>query len=133
MSLGPINNAASTFGSTGASSVQARPSLPPATSATSAAATATPTITGIAPATPEQAQRSNSSARLDQAVDAINQFLKPLSSSIEFSIDEESGRTLVKVVDTETMDVLRQFPSKEALAISSQLDKLQGLLVRDKA
>ncbi|EGF30306.1 hypothetical protein IMCC9480_1720 [Oxalobacteraceae bacterium IMCC9480] len=56
-----------------------------------------------------------------------------MASSIEFSIDESSGRTLIKVVDTDTNTVLRQFPTKEAIAISNELDKLQGLLVRDKA
>jgi flagellar protein FlaG len=70
---------------------------------------------------------------LDKAVSDINKFLKPINSSIEFSIDQESGRTLVKVIDTDTKDVLRQFPSKEALAISQELGKLQGLLVREKA
>ena len=39
----------------------------------------------------------------------------------------------VLLIDTDTQDVLRQFPSKEALAISHELDKLQGLLIRDKA
>ena len=56
-----------------------------------------------------------------------------MNSNIEFSIDKDSGRTIVQVIDTDTKDVLRQFPSKEALAISHELDKFQGLLVRDKA
>lgn len=84
----------------------------------------------------KQVTASNAAVKgdaLDRAVDKINKFLKPLNSSIEFSIDQDSGRTLVKVIDTDTKDVLRQFPSKEALAISSELDKLQGLLVREKA
>ena len=72
-------------------------------------------------------------AQLDHAVDTINQFLKPVASSIQFSVDEESGRTLVKVIDTDTNTVLRQFPSKETLAMSSELSKLQGLLLREKA
>ncbi len=72
-------------------------------------------------------------AALNKAVDAINRFINPVASSIQFSVDEDSGRTLVKVVDTDTNTVLRQFPSKEALAISHELDKLQGLLVKDKA
>jgi flagellar protein FlaG len=72
-------------------------------------------------------------AALKKAVDAINHFLKPIASSIEFSIDKDSGRTLVQVIDTDTKTVLRQFPSKEAVAISNELDKLQGLLLRDKA
>ena len=90
----------------------------------------------VAPKPPEavsDAQRAADNARLDKAVEDINRFLKPVASSIQFSVDEESGRTLVKVIDTTTNDVLRQFPSKEALAMSSELSKLQGMLVREKA
>ena len=72
-------------------------------------------------------------AELKRAVDAINQLLKPVNSNIEFSIDQDSGRTLVKVVDTETNTVIRQTPSREVLAIAKELDKLQGLLIREKA
>ncbi len=70
---------------------------------------------------------------LKHALDAINKFLKPVASNIEFSIDQDSGRTLVKIVDTETNTVIRQTPSKEVLAIAKELDKLQGLLIREKA
>lgn len=72
-------------------------------------------------------------AELKRAVDAINQLLKPVNSNIEFSIDQDSGRTLVKVVDTETNTVIRQTPSREVLAFAKELDKLQGLLIREKA
>lgn len=72
-------------------------------------------------------------AELKHALDAINRFLKPIASNIEFSVDQDSGRTLVKVVDTETNTVIRQTPSKEVLAIARELDKLQGLLIREKA
>lgn len=71
--------------------------------------------------------------RLKGAVDAINDFLKSSSSNIEFSIDEDSGKTIVKLMDKETNTVLRQYPSKEALAIAKDIDKLQGLLVNTEA
>ncbi|MHB1176152.1 MAG: flagellar protein FlaG [Sulfuriferula sp.] len=72
-------------------------------------------------------------AELKHALDAINKFLKPVAGNIEFSIDQDSGRTLVKIVDTETNTVIRQTPSREVLAIARELDKLQGLLIREKA
>lgn len=71
--------------------------------------------------------------KLQGAVDAINDFLKPISSSIEFSIDEDSGKTIVKLMDKETNTVLRQYPTKEALAIAKDIDKLQGLLMNTEA
>lgn len=68
------------------------------------------------------------------AADKINKALQNLvSSSLEFSVDQDSGRTIVRVVDVETKDVIRQIPNEEALAIAKSLDKLQGVLIRQKA
>jgi flagellar protein FlaG len=53
--------------------------------------------------------------------------------SIQFSLDEEANRVVVKVVDTETQKVLRQIPNEEVLAFSKSLGQLQGLVVRQTA
>ena len=83
------------------------------------------TISVNAQAVPQQS--------LDKAVEEINRFLRQANTSVEFSVDQDSGRTLVQVIDSDTKDVIRQFPSKEALSLSHELDKLQGLLLREKA
>ncbi len=70
---------------------------------------------------------------VEAAVREMNAFIKPASASIQFALDEDSGRTIVKMVDTETNKVVRQMPSEEALAISKSLDRLQGLTVHTKA
>ena len=67
------------------------------------------------------------------AVDTINQAMKSLSNRIEFSVDEDSKRRIVKVIDPETREVIRQLPSEEALAIAKALDRLQGLLIDQHA
>lgn len=72
-------------------------------------------------------------AELKQRVDELNAAMKLHASSIQFSVDEESGRTIVKVVDTDTDTVLRQYPSRELLAISRQIDKFQGMFVKTQA
>ena len=64
---------------------------------------------------------------------ALNKLVAPTAQAIHFSIDEESGRMVVKVIDAETHKVLRQIPSDEALAISRVLDRLKGLLIHQKA
>jgi flagellar protein FlaG len=40
---------------------------------------------------------------------------------------------VVKVIDRETQDVIRQIPSQEMLDLAQALDKLQGLLIKQKA
>jgi hypothetical protein len=58
---------------------------------------------------------------------------QPISNNLEFSVDEGSGKTVVKLVDTETNTVLRQYPTKEALAIAKDIDRFQGLLINTEA
>ncbi len=65
----------------------------------------------------------------EMAVKEINHVLKLLSTSLHFEIDEQSGKTLVKVVDRDSGEVLRQIPSEATLQIARSLDKLAGHLV----
>jgi flagellar protein FlaG len=82
-------------------------------------------------AAPAAAEPSRS--ELESAVKTLNKFTEMAAQDVQFSIDDESGKTVVKVIDVETQTVLRQFPNAEALSISRSLDKMQGLLLRDKA
>lgn len=68
----------------------------------------------------------------ERAVREINETMKVLSTNLRFQVDEESGRTIVKVVDGESGDVLRQIPSETALQIARSLDRLAGHLVSDR-
>ena len=70
---------------------------------------------------------------LQAAVEAANKFLQPVARNLQFSIDKGSGKTIVKVIDTETDKVVRQIPSEEMLAISRALGKLKGVMVEQKA
>lgn len=70
---------------------------------------------------------------VEEAVKRISDFVAPTQSEISFSVDEISGVQVVKIMDSQSNEVIRQFPSKEAIEIARALDKLQGLLIRDKA
>lgn len=73
-------------------------------------------------------------ALVKRATEQINEFIrKSTSSSLQFSVDKTSGRIIVKVVDQETGDVIRQIPSEETLAIASNLDAHQGVIIQSKA
>ncbi len=68
-----------------------------------------------------------------QVASQINDFLKSSAAEMQFSVDSESDRVVVRIIDTATNQVIRQMPSEEMLAISRSLDKLTGLLVQQKA
>jgi flagellar protein FlaG len=72
-------------------------------------------------------------AEVQDALKTLNDYTALVAQDVSFTMDEESGKTIVKVVDTATQEVLRQFPSAEALSIARSIDKMQGLLIREKA
>ncbi len=72
-------------------------------------------------------------ATLAAAVRKLNELVAPTLQNIEFSMDQESDRMVVKVVDTATQKVLRQIPNEEVLAFSKTLGRLQGLVIRQTA
>jgi|SRR5690554_3868048 len=72
-------------------------------------------------------------AQIEEALESVRQVLTPVARNLLFSLDEESGETVIKVVDSTTNEVIRQIPSEEILAISKALDTLQGLLLRQQA
>jgi len=70
---------------------------------------------------------------VEKAVEKLNQSTQFSSQGLRFSIDEETGKTVVKVIDSATQDVLRQMPTVDALALAHAIDKMKGMLLRDKA
>ena len=82
----------------------------------------------------ESAALSVDSAVVKHAAEQINEFIKKMNSNnLLFSMDKTSGRIVVKVVDHETGEVIRQIPAEETLAIARNLDTPQGVIIRSKA
>jgi len=81
----------------------------------------------------QQASSTTANGQIEQALSEINKALQAMSADIEFSIDSDSNRTIVKVVNPQTQELIRQIPTKEALAISKSLERIQGLLIHHKA
>lgn len=73
-------------------------------------------------------------AQLESAVRDLNQSMQANNSSLAFSIDPDTEHPVVKLMDSSTGEVIKQFPSKEAIAISKAIgDIQQGLLLKQKA
>lgn len=86
-------------------------------------------------AAPAQGTAQPADARaLASAIESANAYIQSQqASSIQFALDRDSGRTIVKMVDVETQEVLRQIPSEEMLAISHAIDRMRGLVIDEKA
>jgi flagellar protein FlaG len=81
----------------------------------------------------QQTGAAPSIGQVKQAVQDINKSLQSLSQGLEFSVDTDTKEVIVKVIDQQTKEVLRQMPSKEALEIAKALDQVLGKLIKTKA
>lgn len=61
---------------------------------------------------------------LRQAVDEIQSQVQMVRRDLHFNIDEDLNKVVVKVVDHETGDVIRQIPSEEILAMLKRVREL---------
>lgn len=76
---------------------------------------------------------------VEQALDVINRAVVIEKRSLSFSVDELSGRSIIKVVDKQTDQLIRQIPTEEVLKVAQDIKKLQeemgqslGLLIDRK-
>ena len=68
---------------------------------------------------------SNATAvEIQQAVTEITESLQTSTRQLSFSIDDNSARTIVSVVDQASGDIIRQIPSAEFLKIAEKLKTL---------
>ena len=65
-------------------------------------------------------------AELTGAIDQLNGYLEETQRGLRFSMDEDSGRTIVRVIDTETDEVIRQIPSEEMLVLIRHFNEVTG-------
>lgn len=72
-------------------------------------------------------------------IDRLQQFNQHIDRSLQFEVDEELGVTIVRVIDKETDELIRQFPPEELLNLSRRLKELNeqnsainGVLLQEK-
>lgn len=109
-----------------AQEIQLQAGAEPAAPVTSSAETA-------AAADPSKPRASSSLEDVQRAMEEVRNAITPVAQDLLFSIDEDTGKTIVKVVDASTDEVIRQIPSEEIITIAKALDNLQGLLLQQKA
>ncbi len=98
-----------------------------ASSTTNASGLVSPPVVEVRPS-PEVSRES-----LEVAAKQIDSFVKTMGRSLSFSVDDSTGRAVLRVVDPETKEVIRQLPPEETLKIAKSLEYLSSVLVRQKA
>jgi flagellar protein FlaG len=89
----------------------------------------TPEIVLPGNANPQTRTTNNSVNQADVlgAVKNLKDFVQNTHRELNFSIDEQTGYTVVKVIDRETKEVIRQIPAEEVLAVARHItDEMDG-------
>ena len=71
--------------------------------------------------------------KLKQAVQEIEKFVQSVKRNLEFSIDEPSGKVVVKVIASGSGEVIRQIPNEEVLKLANSLNDANSLLFSAEA
>lgn len=84
----------------------------------------------VNPQASEKAQMVRSEARpeeLEGAVTKLNDYVQNVQRDLQFEVDMERGQTIVRVVDNETQEVIRQIPDEVALRLADNLQQDEPL------
>ena len=69
-----------------------------------------------------------------KTVSELQKKVSTYSPELKFSIDQNTGKSIVKLTDTSTNTLIWQYPSEEAMQIAKEIDKFQqGLVINYKA
>lgn len=71
--------------------------------------------------------------KLAEVVERLNERMREMKRSLRFSVDDTSGHIVVKVVDKDTDEVIRQIPSEEMLAIMKHINDFDGQIFDARA
>lgn len=70
---------------------------------------------------------------VEEAITSIKSFVQNIQRDLDFSLDDSSGRVVVKVTDSASGEVIRQLPSEDALRLAESLEEVRSLLFKAEA
>ena len=70
---------------------------------------------------------------LEEVVSEMNNLVREMHRELRFSVDDDSGDTVIKVIDRQTDEVVRQIPSEELMHLRKRLQEAAGVIFEDSA
>jgi flagellar protein FlaG len=89
-------------------------------------------VQGSAPTKAEK-DRDAADQVAEQIASGLNDLVQELHRELRFTVDRESGDTIIKVVDRDTDEVVRQIPSEEMVRLRKRLEEVSGIIFQDSA
>jgi len=81
----------------------------------------------------QKSETSGNQAKLtrkdvEEMVEALEAFANTVQTRLNFTIDDGTEDVVVKIMDKETDEVIKQFPAEEILELREKMQDLSGLL-----
>ena len=73
-------------------------------------------------------QLSETLRHVEDAIEALNEAVQKVPTSLHFSVDDTAKRFVVQVTDTNTGEIIRKVPGDAILRIARQIESLKGVL-----
>jgi flagellar protein FlaG len=77
--------------------------------------------------------RGITAPQLENVAKQLQEFIGKMNQGLEFLVDEDSGRDVIKVIDKNSGELIKQYPSEEVLSLVSKLSAATGNFVDSKA
>ncbi|WP_101759932.1 flagellar protein FlaG [Oceanicoccus sp. KOV_DT_Chl] len=85
-------------------------------------------------AQPEQEVVEPTTAELQSAVSKLNDYVQNVQRTLSFSVEENTGTTVVQVYDSETEELIRQIPAEETIKLAASIEAQNAtLLLKEQA
>jgi flagellar protein FlaG len=70
--------------------------------------------------------------QLEKVAQQLQDFVGEMNRGLEFTVDKDSGRDVIKVIDKSSGDLVKQYPSEEVLSLVANLSNMVGGFVDAK-
>lgn len=80
-----------------------------------------------------QVQPREAESKVDQAVERLNKMADLFAVALRFSVDKETDRIVVRMIDSQTGELIRQIPPQQLLDIAAKMQEVLGVLFDAKA
>lgn len=82
---------------------------------------------------PKEAAEQSTPVQVEVAVREVNAAFELRSIGLQFEIDRDTNKVIVKVVDRNSGEIIRQIPNEEVVRMAKAMRETPGLLVDDAA
>ena len=85
-------------------------------------------------AQPEQKAVAPEPQELQSAISKLNDYVQNVQRTLSFSVEEESGTSVIQVYNSETEELIRQIPAEETIKLAASIEEhTASLFLKERA